>query len=341
MENSKKLINWKDTRLDLRKAYELPPVILKIDDSIVATLGNFSASAGKEKSKKTFNLSAITASLLSGRKVLNYKPFIPESKNKILYIDTEQSDYHCRKVATRIQQLTNTTLEDLEDRLIFLALRKYTSEERIEIIETAIYDNPEVFFVVIDGLRDLVLDINNATEATRIMTKLLTWTDDRDIHIHCVLHLNKGDDNTRGHLGTELNNKSETIIQITKDPNDRDRSSVSAKTVRDVPFEDFAFFINENGLPETVEDYLPTATKPFSYKELSEEAHREALAKVFEDVESLGYSELISRLKDNYLEVADLNMGIGKTKALKVFLQNKRMILQVEKNYQLNSDFKY
>ncbi|QNK76899.1 AAA family ATPase [Winogradskyella sp. PAMC22761] len=341
MENNKKPINWIDTRLDLRKEYELPPVILKIDNSIVATLGNFSASAGKEKSKKTFNVSALTASLISGKQTLNYKPIIPSHKTKILYADTEQSDYHCRKVATRIQKLTNSSIEELEDKLIFLTLRKYTSEQRIEIIENAIYDNPEVFFVVIDGLRDLVLDINNPTEATKIMTKLLTWTDDRNIHIHCVLHLNKGDENTRGHLGTELNNKSESILQITKDPHDKDRSTVSAKTVRDIAFDDFAFFINEDGLPEIVDDYSPTDSKPFSYSELSEEMHRKALAEVFNNKESLGYSELISKLKDAYLEVAGLQMGVGKTKKLKVFLQNKRMITQAEKNYLINKDYKY
>jgi len=340
MKNSKNHINWEETRLDLFKEYEQPPIILKVGDSIIATLGNFSASAGKEKSKKTFNVSALTASLLSGKQVLNYIPVIPNDRTKILYIDTEQSEYHCRKIAIRMQNLTNTSLDELSDKLIFLALRKYTSEQRIEIIENAIYDNPDVFFVIIDGLRDLVLDINSPSEATKIMTKLLTWTDDKNIHIHCVLHLNKGDDNTRGHLGTELNNKSETILQITKDAIDKDRSMVSAKTVRDIAFDDFAFFINENGLPEFVEDYLSPKTKPFSYAELSEEKHREALASVFGEKDNIGYGELIIQLQKSYEQVAGLIIGTTKTKSLKVFLQNKRMILQVGKNYQISSEFK-
>lgn len=37
-----------------------------------------------------------------------------------------------------------------------------------------------------------------------------------NIHIHTVLHLNKSDDNTRGHIGTELNNKAETVMKIIK-----------------------------------------------------------------------------------------------------------------------------
>lgn len=39
--------------------YETPPQIIWIDNSTIATLGNFSASTGKAKSKKTFNVSAI------------------------------------------------------------------------------------------------------------------------------------------------------------------------------------------------------------------------------------------------------------------------------------------
>lgn len=37
--------------------YETPPQIIWIDNSTIATLGNFSASTGKAKSKKTFNVS--------------------------------------------------------------------------------------------------------------------------------------------------------------------------------------------------------------------------------------------------------------------------------------------
>ncbi|MFV0506645.1 MAG: hypothetical protein ACK5L5_08055, partial [Bacteroidales bacterium] len=73
--------NWEKARLDLRKEYEEPPIILKVDNSIVCTLGNFSASAGKEKSKKTFNVSALTSSLLSGRKILEYIPMLPNDRH--------------------------------------------------------------------------------------------------------------------------------------------------------------------------------------------------------------------------------------------------------------------
>lgn len=336
-------LHWQQARLDLSEEYSEPPIILKVDDSIICTLGNFSASAGKEKSKKTFNVSALTASLLSGKQVLNYTPMPLIGRNKVLYIDTEQSNFHCKKVARRILYLAGLEEVDFSERLIFLALRRYSPEERINLIEQAIYDNSDIFLVIIDGLRDLVLDINNATEATIIMSKLQKWTDECNIHIHNVLHLNKGDDNTRGHLGTELNNKAETILQITKSIEDKHVSTVSSRTIRDIDFDDFAFCINVDGLPELLENYTSSSSvnKAFTYDELSEEEHRTALGLVFEAEAQLGYGELIDKLQICYKEATGIALGVGKTKKLKVFLSNKRMIVQVGKKYEFNKDFYY
>ena len=79
---------WQDTMLSLEKEYEQEPEVLKIGGVPIGTLGNFSASIGKAKSKKTFNVSAMVAAALSGKEVLNYTTDFPEGKNRILYIDT-------------------------------------------------------------------------------------------------------------------------------------------------------------------------------------------------------------------------------------------------------------
>ena len=58
------VILWQASRLDLSEDYERAPEILKVHGSVIGTLGNFSASIGKAKSKKTFNVSAIVAAAL-------------------------------------------------------------------------------------------------------------------------------------------------------------------------------------------------------------------------------------------------------------------------------------
>ena len=78
------VILWHVSRLDLSEDYEQAPEILKVRGSVIGTLGNFSASIGKAKSKKTFNVSAIVAAALKNGTVLNYTAELPENKRKKL-----------------------------------------------------------------------------------------------------------------------------------------------------------------------------------------------------------------------------------------------------------------
>ena len=71
-------MRWQDTMLSLEKEYEQEPEVLKIGGVPVGTLGNFSASIGKAKSKKTFNVSAMVAAALTGKEVLNYTTEFPD-----------------------------------------------------------------------------------------------------------------------------------------------------------------------------------------------------------------------------------------------------------------------
>jgi len=335
---------WARARLNVTDKLEAPPVILCVGNSIVCTLGNFSASTGKAKSKKTFNVCAIVAAALSNTTILRYSAELPDSKRKILYVDTEQSPFHCGRVLGRILRLAGLAQDKHPENLEFLVLRRYTPKVRADIIREAIYNTPNLGLVIIDGIRDLAYDINSPSEATTLITSLMQWTDERQIHIHTVLHLNKGDDNTRGHLGTELNNKAETILQVTKDDFDRDVSTVQAMCIRDMDFDPFAFRINDNVLPELIEAYSfqkSTTSKSFDYHELTQEQHHEALTILFSENESVSYSKLIIALRKSYAEVLGCAFGENKVKSLKTFLENKRIILKDGKIYKFNPDFHY
>lgn len=223
-------------RLSVTEKYEFPQEIVQIDGVTIATIGNFSASTGKPKSKKTFNVSAIVASALSGKEVLKYKAELPPCKNRILYIDTEQSKCHCHKVLHRILKLADLPTDQENDKIQFLVLREYTPDQRRDIIRWALHEEQNIGLVIIDGIRDLIHDINSPSESLDIINELMRWSSYYELHIHTVLHLNKGDDNTRGHIGTELNNKAETILQISKNNENGKISEVRAMHIRDKEF---------------------------------------------------------------------------------------------------------
>ena len=148
------IILWHASRLDLSEDYEQAPEILKVQGSVIGTLGNFSASIGKAKSKKTFNVSAIVAAALKNGTVLNYTAELPENKRKILYVDTEQSSYHCAKVARRSLRMAGLPTGSNHENLEFLVLRKYTPEERIAIVKEAIYRQHRIALEAAFTLKD-------------------------------------------------------------------------------------------------------------------------------------------------------------------------------------------
>ena len=164
--------------------YETPPQIIWIDNSTIATLGNFSASTGKAKSK-TFNVSAIVAASLAGKQVLNYRAHLPEGKRKILYVDTEQSRFHCHNVLERILRLAGLPTTTDSENLDFICLREYSPAIRIGVIDYALRQRKGYGLVIIDGIRDLMLDINSTGESVEVINKMMEWSSKYDLHIHC------------------------------------------------------------------------------------------------------------------------------------------------------------
>ena len=338
---------WQKSLIHVTDEFTLPPVVLQAGEAIIGTLGNFSVSTGKAKAKKTFNVSAIVAAALVNGQVLEYQASFPESKRTILYFDTEQSPYHCQLVMQRILRLAKLPIDKEPQNLKFSHLRAIADpNERREIIRYAIYNTPNVGLVVIDGIRDLMLDINNSTEATKLVGDLMQWTSEQNIHIQTVLHLNKGDDNARGHIGTELNNKAETVLQVTKDNTLPERSIVAPAIIRSKPFDKFAFQLKEmeDGMcvPEIDHSYSDNECKShhYSYHELSDTEHRNALKQTFVTSEVLSYGEIIAALKKAYAEVVGQAYGQTKLKELLLFLLNKGLLIKEERGkYRLNKDY--
>lgn len=341
LDNFKEI--WESLLIRASDEFEIPPEVIRIEGTTISTLGNFSASTGKGKSRKSFNVSAIVASALTGRKVLNYEASFPEGKDRILYFDTEQSPDHCRTILRRINKLCGYPEKKDDDRIRFAFLRQETTLDRRDIIECALITEPNIGLVIIDGLRDLLFDINSSTEAAEVIGLLMRWSSQFNVHIHTVLHLNKGDDNLRGHIGTELNHKAETILQIKVSEEDENISEVSASMVRDRKFPPFAFSIDDEGVPVLEEDYEfdpKPKRESFNYKKMSEEKHRDALDKAFEGAAKVGYGELIDRLKVGY-EAQGFGRSYAILSKLKTFLVENGMIIKENKKYLYNREFHY
>lgn len=315
--------------------YETPPQIIWIDNSTIATLGNFSASTGKAKSKKTFNVSALVAASLAGKQVLNYRAHLPEGKQRILYVDTEQSRFHCHTVLERILRLAGLPTTTDHENLDFICLREYSPSVRIEVIDYALRRQKGYGLVIIDGIRDLMLDINSTSESVEVINRMMEWSSRYDLHIHCVLHLNKGDNNVRGHIGTEMSNKAETVLVISKNSENPGISEVHALHIREKEFKPFAFAINETGLPVIAEGHsfgeTPKPKARTSFTELSIEQHREALSAAFGEKPIRGFDNLLQSLMASYEAIGFKRGRSVMIKLMQYLTDNLKLIIKRDK----------
>jgi RecA-family ATPase len=178
----------------------------------------------------------------------------------VLWIGTEQSQQSTQEILKdRIMPLAD--LESLDDtRFYAFNLRGLGFDRRQKMVDVAIRVlQPDI--VILDGIKDLMTDINDAVQATLIMEHLMALAKDQNCCIVCVLHQNKSeqDRNMRGSIGTELTNKAFEVFQceMIGDNNDVDDTFKVAHTYsrKKKMSRKLYYRLNEAGLPVEVGDY--------------------------------------------------------------------------------------
>ncbi|MDD4384558.1 MAG: AAA family ATPase [Bacteroidales bacterium] len=315
-----------------------PPVALEMHTGETVapsfTLGNFSMVIGKAKSKKTFLLTGLAAAAASNSWGLDFiKGVMPPDKQGVLYFDTEQSEYHLNRTIKRVLRQAN----GLENFRAF-GLRRFKPADRLKLIEFALYNSPNIGLVFIDGIRDLLSKgINDEEEATALTSNFLKWTAELNIHIVTVLHQNKGDMNARGHIGTEMINKAETTLSVTVDSIDKDTSIVSCEMSRDISFDDFAFRINDQGLPEPCDLPQHESGRPKSVNpdQITNDQHFAIMGEVFKANPAPKYRELWQAIKVVFGS-QQVRIGDNRAKDFLAYYQQMEWISKNGMNYKYN-----
>lgn len=277
-ENNGVNCEWK--KYLVTEAPEEVEPLLKIGIAPVWTKENHSLVIGKKKSRKTLFLTWLLGT---------YQGNIEQD---VLFVDTEQGQKHVWKTRLRIYELTGNKVN-------ILSLRGIGPAERREVIEQAIADGAYKI-LIIDGIRDLLSNINDPDQCTGLVTWIEHLTVSYGLHIVNVLHQNKVDTNARGHIGSELLNKAEITIELELDEK-ANCTTVKCESSRDIPFESFAFTHNSEGLPELV-------NMPIKGKALTDTEQKTRLYYVFED-EPKKYNEVIDGIK-NHFEAGTNKAGV-------------------------------
>ena len=214
--------------------------------------GELVAITGKAKSGKTFvtSMLMVKGSPPQSPEGEDRLPCLQRFGNeplKVLWYDTEQSDESTQDILkNRIIPMIKThpqplpmmegsdylqgqnQMDDLfaplprREGLVVGLLEVFNvravewKQRRALLKEAVVHCQPDL--VIVDGIRDLVNDINDGVLAQEVMEELLHLATQQNCCIVCVLHQNKGseDYNLRGWIGTELMNKAFEVYACEK-----------------------------------------------------------------------------------------------------------------------------
>ncbi len=249
--------------IDTSEVMEYPPTALSLGEKTIqakggnitmpipiGTYGNFSFVQAPPKSKKTFFVSLLASVYLSGGNNFGGKIKGHRDGRCLMHFDTEQGHWHAQRVFKRVQDMSTTKEVGCYHTY---ALRTIGYKERLLFIEHCLEQNKgKNGLVIIDGIADLVSDVNNLEESNLCVQKIMQLSAKYDCHIVTVIHSNYGSDKPTGHLGSFLEKKTENQIQLEVNTVNKEWITVSCKRSRGYSFETFSFSINEFGLPFVV-----------------------------------------------------------------------------------------
>lgn len=225
--------------------------------------GELVALTGKEKSGKTF-VSSLLMTLCVRQEALSMLRNTPEQLS-VLWYDTEQSEESTQEILVdRIIPMCGAPESFPLDNFNIFNVRVETWKERLPLLELAI-ERYHSDLVILDGIRDLVDDINDGVLSQEVVERLMHLSSEHNCCIVCVLHQNKSaeDKNLRGWIGTELAYKAFEVYECTKD-GDRIFTLSQIRTRKYDILDKLKYTVGEDGIPVlcSVEQILASQQSP-------------------------------------------------------------------------------
>jgi hypothetical protein len=223
--------------------------------------------AGPAKSGKTFFTSMVMACCIR-QQVMSLER-VRKEPLRVMWYDTEQSRNTTKEIlAKRIGRMighTDPTGREFPDEQFFVFnVRAASIKERRELLGVAVATyRPDL--VILDGISDLLTDINDGPRATELMEELLQLAETYNCNITAIIHLNRTGDknNLRGWLGTVMLQKSFEVFNCSQ-VSQTETLSVEQSVSRKYRCLDTLYYeIDQEGIPFTTQkpDIQPRDTQ--------------------------------------------------------------------------------
>ena len=257
----------KECRILMDKYYAPKEYIFNVNGISFISIGDIHLIQAQAKQGKSTLVTILVATCLCGK--LGALEYILKRKITIVVFDTEQFESDTHKQLTMMHELDE---DNNGSEVLMYNLRKRGFGERYKFVkETIIRKKPT--FVVIDGIRDLIPDINDSVGCPMLVQELMQLASEVGCAIICVLHNNPSDGKARGWIGTELINKCAYSIELEKPG-----SVVTVKTpiTRGAPVPQWQFTFGADGKPTFDLDFIAHRQK---VDKAVEESSKAAMAK--------------------------------------------------------------
>lgn len=243
-DTQQKVVIPQSVWLDVTQDIVEPTWLLKYQGVGFSPLGDIQVVRGMEGNGKSMLLTILMAAVLSGE----CGGLTCDLKDtKVLYIDTEQNMASTLFVQRRVHHLCRWRGKEANARFRVMMLREVEDlKDRNAYLWQAIEDfKPTAVFI--DGVADLVSDINKFDECMVMVHKLMAEASRRFISIWSVLHVNYGSQKMRGHLGTEIAHKVSDVLSCQKDKTQNPPVfTVEQVKARNKDIQNFSFIVSDD-----------------------------------------------------------------------------------------------
>jgi hypothetical protein len=187
------------------------------------TITTIQGQKGVHKSRLTELIASVFLKINSGEEFWGLKT-PPLRRFQILYVDTERNIKDQLPFAIqKIKLKAGLQVTDMPDNLRAISLININRPDRYEALnkylDSLAADTVAGIhsIIILDVVTDCVSSFNNAEDSMKLIDKINQMINEFDVSFICVIHENPsafGDSKARGHLGTEIVNKSSQVIQI-------------------------------------------------------------------------------------------------------------------------------
>jgi hypothetical protein len=211
-------------RISATKPFVSSIPVLKINNISISTEGNITVLSGDSKSGKSALCNVIIAGAICpiGQNYDSFNNIVvePNFQNKaVLHFDTEQSkQQHYKSMSKAILKRVDIDTEPAfyySYNIRELDLLKYMTFCK-DIFEATFMKHGGIHLAVIDGAADFIKSVNDEEDSNNIVKFFEQLAINYKTSIILIIHFNPKSEKQRGHLGSQLQRKAESVLAIKK-----------------------------------------------------------------------------------------------------------------------------